>query len=58
MIVDGEVSITGSFDFTKAAQKKSAENLLIIHDQALAAQYTANWHHTPSMVSRTSERSP
>jgi hypothetical protein len=29
--------------FTKAAQEKNAENILIIRDQALAAPYTANW---------------
>jgi phosphatidylserine/phosphatidylglycerophosphate/cardiolipin synthase-like enzyme len=43
MIIDGETVITGSFNFTKAAQEKNAENLLIIHDPALAAQYAQNW---------------
>jgi phosphatidylserine/phosphatidylglycerophosphate/cardiolipin synthase-like enzyme len=43
MIIDGETLITGSFNFTKAAQTQNAENLLIIRDQALAAQYTQNW---------------
>jgi phosphatidylserine/phosphatidylglycerophosphate/cardiolipin synthase-like enzyme len=43
MIIDGETVITGSFNFTKAAQEKNAENLLIIRDPALASQYTANW---------------
>ena len=43
MIIDGETVITGSFNFTKAAQEKNAENVLIIRDQALAAQYTQNW---------------
>ena len=43
MVIDGEVVLTGSFNFTKAAQEKNAENLLIIHDAALAAQYTQNW---------------
>jgi phosphatidylserine/phosphatidylglycerophosphate/cardiolipin synthase-like enzyme len=43
MIIDGETVITGSFNFTKAAQEKNAEKLLIIRDQALAAQYTQNW---------------
>jgi phosphatidylserine/phosphatidylglycerophosphate/cardiolipin synthase-like enzyme len=43
MIIDGETVITGSFNFTKAAQEKNAENLLIIRDPALAAQYTQNW---------------
>jgi phosphatidylserine/phosphatidylglycerophosphate/cardiolipin synthase-like enzyme len=43
MIIDGELVITGSFNFTKAAQEKNAENLLIIRDPALAVQYTQNW---------------
>jgi phosphatidylserine/phosphatidylglycerophosphate/cardiolipin synthase-like enzyme len=43
MIIDGETLITGSFNFTKAAQEKHAENVLIIRDKALAAQYTQNW---------------
>jgi phosphatidylserine/phosphatidylglycerophosphate/cardiolipin synthase-like enzyme len=34
---------TGSFNFTKAAQGKNAENLVIIRDPALAMQYTQNW---------------
>jgi phosphatidylserine/phosphatidylglycerophosphate/cardiolipin synthase-like enzyme len=42
MIIDGETVLTGSFNFTKAAQEKNAENLLIIRDQALAAQYIEN----------------
>jgi phosphatidylserine/phosphatidylglycerophosphate/cardiolipin synthase-like enzyme len=42
MIVDGESVITGSFNFTKAAQERNAENLLIIRDPTLAAQYTQN----------------
>jgi phosphatidylserine/phosphatidylglycerophosphate/cardiolipin synthase-like enzyme len=43
IVIDGEVVITGSFNFTKAAQEKNAENLLSIRDQALAVQYTQNW---------------
>ena len=43
IIVDGEVVLTGSFNFTKAAEEKNAENLLVIHDKALAAKYRENW---------------
>jgi phosphatidylserine/phosphatidylglycerophosphate/cardiolipin synthase-like enzyme len=42
IIIDGATVITGSFNFTKAAQEKNAENVLIIRDQALAEQYTTN----------------
>jgi phosphatidylserine/phosphatidylglycerophosphate/cardiolipin synthase-like enzyme len=43
MFLDGDVVITGSFNFTMAAQNHNAENLLVVHDPALAAQYRANW---------------
>jgi phosphatidylserine/phosphatidylglycerophosphate/cardiolipin synthase-like enzyme len=43
MIIDGEAVITGSFNFTKNAEKKNAENLLIIHDRKLAEKYIENW---------------
>ena len=43
MVIDGETVITGSFNFTNAAEKKNAENLLIIHDRKLAEKYVKNW---------------
>ena len=43
MILDGEVVITGSFNFTRAAEEKNAENLIVIRDKAIAEGYTANW---------------
>ncbi len=44
MIIDNKTVITGSFNFTKAAESKNAENLLIIRDNPqLANAYTQNW---------------
>ena len=44
MVIDGETVITGSFNFTKAAESGNAENLLVItHAPVLAQRYTANW---------------
>ncbi len=43
MIIDGETVITGSFNFTKAAEEKNAENLLVIKDKKLASLYAKNW---------------
>lgn len=43
MIIDGETVITGSFNFTRAAEEKNAENLLVIRDKALAEKYIKNW---------------
>jgi phosphatidylserine/phosphatidylglycerophosphate/cardiolipin synthase-like enzyme len=41
IVIDDEPVITGSFNFTNAAEDKSAENLLVIKD--IAMKYTDNW---------------
>jgi phosphatidylserine/phosphatidylglycerophosphate/cardiolipin synthase-like enzyme len=43
MIIDKETVITGSFNFTKAAEERNAENLLILRSKELAERYIANW---------------
>ncbi len=42
-LIDGETVITGSFNFTKADEESSAENLLVIRDKKLAGIYTKSW---------------
>jgi len=43
IVIDGETVISGSFNFTKAAEESNAENLLVIRDRAMAARYAENW---------------
>jgi phosphatidylserine/phosphatidylglycerophosphate/cardiolipin synthase-like enzyme len=43
IIIDNKIVITGSFNFTKAAQERNAENLLVINDVDLANIYYMNW---------------
>jgi len=44
MVIDQSTIITGSFNFTESAQKRNAENVLVITgDQQLAAQYRKNF---------------
>jgi len=44
IIIDRQTVITGSFNFTKAAQNKNAENLLVIqNDPDLVRQYFDNY---------------
>jgi phosphatidylserine/phosphatidylglycerophosphate/cardiolipin synthase-like enzyme len=43
MVIDGAFVITGSFNFTRAAESRNAENLLVIHDAGLAAAYQRNF---------------
>ena len=43
MVIDKATVITGSFNFTKAAEDRNAENLLIIKSKDLAKLYLDNW---------------
>jgi len=44
MVIDANSVITGSFNFTAAAQNRNAENVLLItHAPALAKEYSRNW---------------
>ncbi len=43
MVVDDDTVITGSFNFTTAAEEHNAENLLVIRSPELAREYTDNW---------------
>ncbi len=43
IIIDDYLVLTGSFNFTKAAEEHNAENLLVINDPVLARQYADNW---------------
>ena len=57
MVIDGQTVITGSFNFTTAAEEHNAENLLVIRSPELAAKYAANWKvhadHSEPYASRT-----
>lgn len=43
MIVDERWVVTGSYNFTKSAEEKNAENLLVLDDPDLAEAYRQNW---------------
>ena len=42
-IIDKAVVVTGSYNFSTAAENNNNENALIIHDPAIAAAYFADW---------------
>ncbi len=44
LILDRYLVITGSFNFSYAAQYKNRENVLFIANEALANQYIDNWY--------------
>lgn len=43
MIIDGKIVLTGSYNFTKAAKYRNAENLIKIEDLKIAQKYLENW---------------
>jgi len=43
IIVDGQIVVTGSYNFTKAAEESNDENVLIIHNPEIAAAYMNEW---------------
>ena len=45
LLLDGRTLITGSFNFTRAAEEDNAENLIVVHDQQdLQDAYEENFH--------------
>lgn len=48
IIIDEEIIITGSFNFSKSAEESNAENLLIINNKGLAKKYIDNFHYHES----------
>jgi phosphatidylserine/phosphatidylglycerophosphate/cardiolipin synthase-like enzyme len=45
MSLDGAIVITGSYNWTLAAEHNNGENLLVIRDPVLATVYAENWQH-------------
>lgn len=46
MIIDSKDVITGSYNFTSSAEKRNAENLVVIrNDPQIAGIYTREWHY-------------
>jgi phosphatidylserine/phosphatidylglycerophosphate/cardiolipin synthase-like enzyme len=39
IVIDGEIVVTGSYNFSGNAEKRNDENVLVIHSRAAAAQY-------------------
>ncbi len=57
MIVDGQMVETGSYNYTKSAQRYNAENVLILHDAQLARQYLLNWQSSKKRSKRVTSTS-
>lgn len=43
LVIDGEIVVTGSYNFSANAEDNNDENTLIIHDEELAGKFTAEF---------------
>ena len=43
MIIDSDIVVTGSYNFTNSAEKSNAENMIILRSAPLAQQYYKNF---------------
>ena len=56
IVIDDKNIITGSFNFTKSAQDRNAENVLIIlNDLTVAKKYIANWEKRATVSRKIKE---
>ena len=44
MIIDEEIVVTGSYNFSYSAQEKNDENTLVIHDEQVAAEFLEEFY--------------
>lgn len=54
MIIDKRKVITGSFNFTKSADTRNAENVVLIKDKKIAIKYLQNWLNRKNVIKQKS----
>lgn len=52
IIIDGQIVITGSYNFSRSAEERNDENTLIIYNAEIAAQYLAEFERVMAKASR------
>ena len=61
MLIDDNIVITGSYNFTNSAEKRNAENIMIIKSDYAAKRYSDNWSihwvHAEKTIQQASKKS-
>lgn len=52
MILDGQIVVTGSYNFSNNAERQNDENVLILYSQAIAEQYLAEFQRIYEQAQR------
>ena len=61
MLIDDDIVITGSYNFTNSAEKRNAENIIILKSDYAAMRYAdnwaAHWAHSEKTIEQASKKS-
>lgn len=49
ILVDGEVTVSGSYNFTRSADRSNDENIVIVHDPSITSLFTAEFERLYEM---------
>lgn len=52
VVIDGAIVVTGSFNFTQAAQDRNAENVVVIESREVAGRFLAEFERHRAAASR------
>jgi phosphatidylserine/phosphatidylglycerophosphate/cardiolipin synthase-like enzyme len=52
IIIDGQIVVTGSYNFSRSAEEKNDENLLVIHSPEIAALYMEEFQSVLSQAQK------
>ena len=55
MVIDDDIVITGSYNFTNSAEKRNAENIIILKSDYAAKRYAENWAAHWAHAEKTTE---
>jgi phosphatidylserine/phosphatidylglycerophosphate/cardiolipin synthase-like enzyme len=58
IIIDDYIVCTGSYNFSRAANEKNDENMLVIRSSEVAKKYTQAWHKIREYVHGINEEKP
>jgi phosphatidylserine/phosphatidylglycerophosphate/cardiolipin synthase-like enzyme len=58
ILIDGRILIGGSYNYSSSAEKKNAENVLVIRDHEVIDQYRQNWFDRARVARKLQQRNP
>ena len=58
ILIDGRILIGGSYNYSSSAEKKNAENVLVMRDHEVIDQYRQNWFDRAKVARKLQQKNP